>query len=153
VHLLKKDGARLVWPHHRGKRRVIAAIAVALPLALFALGACGMARARAAMDSTPLTRAAVTTCAHEGDSSLVYRVTLLRHGGVVCTALVHRTAFYSNMLGVMIPEQWLRIDCELNTPRDLPYCADRVLAGPGDWLALAAPPASDVLALAPGGGR
>ncbi len=112
-----------------------------------------VARERAAMDSTPLARAAVTTCAHEGDPSFVYGVTLLRHGGVVCTALVHRAAFYSNMLGVMIPEQWLRVDCELNTPRDLPYCSDRVLAGPGDWLTLAAPPAADALALAPGGGR
>ncbi len=150
---MEKDRARPVWPHRRGKRRVIAAIAVALLFALLSVGAWSVARERVAMESTPLTRAAVATCAHEGDRSFVYHVTLLRHGGVVCTALVHRTTFYSNMLGVMIPAQWLRIDCELNTPRDLPYCADHVLAAPGDWIALAAPPAANALALAPNGGR
>ncbi len=150
---MEKGRARPVWPRRRGKRRITAGIAVALPLALLTLGAWGVARERAAMDSTPLARAVVTVCARAGSPSFVYRVTLPRHGGAVCTTLAHRKAFYSYMLGVMVPEQWLRVDCELNTPRDLPYCSDRVLAGPGDWLALAAPPASDVLALAPQGGR
>ncbi len=121
------------------------AIVAALPvLLLLTWPAWTILQARLAVTNSPAARRVVVGCEGLRGWTLVYHVTLLDHGGAVCSAIVHQDAFYSYVMSKMSDAQWLRDDCEVSTPRDLPYCSERALRGPVTWGLLLGPPAPDI---------
>ena len=101
-------------------------------------------QARLAVANSAAARRVVVGCEGLRGWTLVYHVTLLNHGGAVCSAIVHEDAFYSYVMGKMSAAQWLRDDCEVSTPRDLPYCSERPLRGAATWGLLLGSPAPDI---------
>lgn len=137
----------------RRPRRATIAVVLACALGLALLWpAVGVLQARLAVAGSPAARHVVAGCEGVLGWSFVYHVALLPRGGAVCSALAHQRAFYSYMMGRVSPEHWLRYDCEVSTPRDLPFCRERVLPGPAAWGLLLGPPDPDIQRLATGGG-
>jgi len=120
---------------------IVAALAVLL---LLSWPAWTILQARLAVANSPAARRVVVGCEGLRGWTLVYHVTLLGHGGAVCSAIVHQDAFYSYVMSKMSDAQWLRDDCEVSTPRDLPYCSERTLRGPATWGLLLGSPAPDL---------
>ena len=128
------------WP-----RSVLVAIVATLAvLLLLSWPAWTILQARLAVANSPAARRVVVGCEGLRGWTLVYHVTLLDHGGAVCSALIHQDAFYSYVMSKMSDAQWLREDCEVSTPRDLPYCSERPLRGPATWGLLLGAPAPDI---------
>ncbi len=135
------DGVRSRQP--RLVPRVAAALALVV-LLLLAWPVWSMAQARLAEETSVAARRVVAGCEGAHGRTFVYHVTLLAHGGAVCSALVRQDTFYSYVMGRDNPGHWLRYDCEVSTPRDSPYCMERALGGPVTWGLLVGPPDADV---------
>ncbi len=112
-----------------------------------------LVQTRRALDGSASARRVAAVCRESNTWSLVYRVTLLRGGGAVCSALVHHAALYSYVAGEFIPAYWSRQDCVMAWPRGVPFCSERALRGPGDWLLLATGPGGDIMDIAARSGR